>query len=340
MLVVLSGGTGGAGSIPAACACHARLGSACNFGAAGVPCPPWTSFASPRRGAEPCPSPGCSQRSPRTGGLLQPIPTPRPAHPASLFPHSASRDPAERPVPAMPGPAPSRTPRDGSQAAAQGGGCPYPCAICPWLPRPCSPPASTPPSSACSSHRAGDTAPAAPLPAHAAGAPGPRTALVPTARAATAPCCRASGTAGSVRGSCHGTRCAGNMAAPGSLPPACGQPARPGRARDSLGFPAQEPFPPAPAGHSPTGGFLPGLLLPGWRGRAGVRAQLCIPWPQPKPPRAGLGDARRGPGGIAASPGPGHRGLLGGRPPVRPPAASPACAQLVGRVPAACSQGC
>ena len=193
--------------------------------------------------------------------MLSPSQSPLTAHPASLFPHSASRDPAEHPVLAT-----DRHPHAHSGTAARQlpgvGGCLYALAICPWLWRPCSPLASNPPGSTCSSHSAGDAAPALPLPAcppapaHSVPAPVPGTALVPHRPHchSSPPRCRGSGTAGSVQGSCHGTRCTGNMAEPGSLPPACGQPARPGKARDSLGLPAQEPFPPAPAGHSPTGG--------------------------------------------------------------------------------------
>lgn len=115
-----AGGTGAAGSIPAACACHEQWGSACNFGTAGVPCPRWTSMASRSGAVSPACPPGCSWGSPRTGGpqqLLRLVPSPLPA---SLLPHSASREPAEHPVLAVP---------DG-----------------PWLRAPSSPLASNPPA--------------------------------------------------------------------------------------------------------------------------------------------------------------------------------------------------
>lgn len=52
------------------------------------------------------------------------------------------------------------------------------------------------------------------------------------------------------------------------LPPACGQLARPGRARDSLGLPAQKPFPPSRLATAQPGGppWLPPsrLVQEGW----------------------------------------------------------------------------
>lgn len=106
-------------------------------------------------------------------------------------------------------------------------------------------------------------------------------------------------------------------------PPTCLRAA--GQARKSQRFlrsPGPGAFSSGAAWPQPNRGVLPGLLLPGWRGRAGVRPQLCIPWPQPKPSRSGLGDARRGRG--ASLP---PSSLLRGRLPGQPPAACPACAQ-------------
>lgn len=51
----------------------------------------------------------------------------------------------------------------------------------------------------------------------------------------------------------HGTR-HGESGAARQPPPACGQPARPGKARDSFSLLAQEPFPPAPLAAAQPGG--------------------------------------------------------------------------------------
>lgn len=122
-----------------------------------------------------------------------------------------------------------------------------------------------------------------------------------------------------------------------SLPPACGQPARPGKARDSLGLLAQEPFPPAPAGHSPTGGppwpSPSRLAWEGWGQRSAVHPLAAAQSPVLR--------AGRCSGGIAAWPGTGCSSLLWAA-----PAACPAgiCAgrqtslwEVAGRVLAACS---
>lgn len=113
----------------------------------------------------------------------------------------------------------------------------------------------------------------------------PVTALVPRCPHchSSPPRCRGSGTAGSMQGSCHGTRCTGNMAEPGSLPPACGQPARPGKARDSLGLPAQEPFPPALPGHSPTGGSSLASSFQAGAGGLGSGLSCASPGHSPSP---------------------------------------------------------
>lgn len=267
---------------------------------------PGCPSSAPSGAVSPARPPGCSQRSPRTRGLLQlfsPFPSPIPAHPAPLFSHSASQDPAEHPVLAMPEPAPAHACRDSSQAAAWGRGLPVCTRHLPLAPETLQPCGFTPHPQhlrqprcwrCCSS----SASPCPSAPARCARAPVPSTALVPHHPHchSSPPRCRGSGTAGSVQGSCHRTQCTRNMAEPGSLPPACGQPARPGKARDSLGLPAQESFPPAPAGHSPTGGSSPASSFQGWHGRAGVKAQLCIPWPQPKTLRSGIGDAWRGRG--------------------------------------------
>lgn len=97
---------------------------------------------------------------------------------------------------------------------------------------------------------------------------------------ASAPSCQdftappASALAGGVQGSGHGAWHAAHGDGGGARqpPPARRQQAKPGKARDSFALPAQEPFPPAPAGHSPTGGTSPASPFQGRNGANGVGA--------------------------------------------------------------------
>lgn len=78
--------------------------------------------------------------------------------------------------------------------------------------------------------------------------PCPQHCPVPTAHSAPAPCC----SAGALALPWHtGHR---EHARAQQLPPACGQQARPGRARDSLGLPAQKLFPPSMLATAQPGG--------------------------------------------------------------------------------------
>lgn len=302
----LDGGTGVAGSIPAACACHERSGAACDFGTASVPCPPWMSITGPMRGGEPCPSPWMQPEVPkdwRAPAIAQPIPIPSHSAPSILVSPLSEPGPSRAPRPCH-GPAPARTLRDSSQAAAWGGGLP----VCPrHLPlalETVQPSGFKPPRQhlqqpqrrrRCSS-TASPCLPARPCPL----CPCPCPRHCPCAPPPTLP-----QLAAAVQGLRHCRQRARELpwhAVHGEhgrarQPPTCLRAA--GQARKSQRFlrsPSPGAFSSGTGWPQPNRGVLPGLLLPGWRGRAGVRAQLCIPWPQPKLRGSGLGDAWRGRG--------------------------------------------
>lgn len=339
MLVVLSGGAGGAGSIPAACACHARSGSACDFSAAGVPCPPWMSFAGPRQGAEPCPSPGCSQRSQGPEGSFSPFP-PSPSAPSIPLSPLSEPGPSRAPCPHHAGAGTGTRAQGRQPGSCLGWGLPVPARHLPLAPETVQPSGFNPPRQRLQQppHRRRRSRSACPCPRR----PRPWPPHRPRAHR---PRCHSSALRGlrrrgqrarelpwhALRGEHGGAR----------QPPTCLRAA--GQARKSQRFLR---FPGPGAFSSGTGWPQPNRGVPPWpppsrlarEGRG--QGSAVHPLAAAQAPARRAGRCPAGPGGITASPGPGHRGLLGGWPPGRPPAASPACAQLVGRVPAACSQGC
>lgn len=243
----------------------------------------------------------------------------------------------------MPGLAPAHMPKGSSQAAAWGGGLPVRARLLPLAPEALQLSGfktpwqhlQQPPRRRC---RSSSASPCLPTSARV-----PVTALVPRCPHchSSPPRCRGSGTAGSMQGSCHGTRRTGNMAEPGSLPPACGQPARPGKARDSLGLPAQEPFPPALPGHSPTGGSSLASSFQAGAGGLGSGLSCASPGHSPSPRAWGWAMPGRAMGHrclTAVCSGGGCRARA--RLPVLPaPRQAPWLREFVGRVLAACSQG-
>lgn len=159
---------------------HAVLAEPVSLSTLSVPSP------APGRAVSPAHPPGCSQRSPRKGGLqpfLSPFLSPLSAHPASLFLRSVRWDPSS----------PCRDwhlhtcPKAAARQLPGVGGCLYALAFCPWLRRPCSSLASKPPGSTCSSHHAADAVPAVPLPACPPLPVSLSLPLCPAALTATAP---------------------------------------------------------------------------------------------------------------------------------------------------------
>lgn len=214
--------------------------------------------------------------------------------------------------------------------------------ICPWLWGPCSPLASSPAQHLPLSQRCwpSSASPCLPTPACSAHASVPGTAPAPALPLLSAV----------ARGLRHHRQRTRELPwhmvhrehCRAQQPPTCLRAASQARkGQRFLRSPSPGAFSSGTRWPWPNWGVLPGLLLPGWRGRAGVRAQLCVPWLQPKPLRSGLGDARQG--GRALLPGLARAAAVcsGG-------AAGqhqlPVCAgkqtspgELVGRVLAACS---
>lgn len=208
---------------------HGQLSSACGLGTARVPCSlcmwiagPWDTNRFPRTQPIPIcpPSTTCILLSPLNNWAPSRPPPSLPCQDQHLHEHPGR---ASRQLPGV---------RAACMPSSSAPGSGDLTALC--LQTPCS---------SCSSPHDGDAAPAA------TSAYLPTSAHAPVTSSLLAP--RHSRCWGSGTGELSWHM---EMSEPSSLPPARRQAARPGRARDSSGLPAQEPFPPALTGHGPTGG--------------------------------------------------------------------------------------